>query len=1167
MTFRRTFAPLVTALGSWILASPTASALTVGELVELTGSPSNTAEQRAPSLAYDSTNLFYVVAFEDYSLEADNGADVRVVRLQLDPADTMDQKLDGSLDIEDSAGISILAGGNQAIEDGQRAPSIAFNDLSNALAVVWQDFRDGSGDIRGAQFFADTGVPLGDVLVSGVSTLQESAPEIGFAQANYLVTYRQQDGADVKVLGRRYLDDFTSLDSASLDLSGMQSGGNPAVASQGSTFFVTWRGGGQVWLTSLAQSGMVTPGAPTQLTGTNNPQFNARIAPIGAAQLYVVWQQGSPDADVFGDRLALNLNSLGPSGAISSAANDQQFPEVAGGAGGALVVWQDFRNGTNSDALYGARIQANGTVQDALGFPLMELSGGVFEPAVVKGPGDDYLIAAVRRQQGSERIFVRLVRDEDPDGTMNNTGADQVAADGETPMEVVFGPATGPSPTMGVEGLDVADGTLYTVEWTSQAVSQVQISPPDVDGDASNGHQVAAVGGEVQFSLTTCVMRDAMDNCIQADKGDVDLTVSSVEGTSVGTDTVTFQNVPPVASEAVLVGAASGNDQPQTDDDLALSYSYFDINADPEMGTTINWRSGDPTPSLERPLFQNQTMVPASALEKNNTRACVEGSDQGERGDSWDAEIVPSDGSAEGNSIRSNPIVLQNTPPFARNEETRICPLGTMLCPEFDPRTGTGLSGIYRFRDPDSVDDEQPPEVRWWVKQPGAGDFTQVPALNDQLEVPGDQVISGQEWYFTVRVNDGCSFAEDLTQSSTLTINNTAPVADAGEDQEISERSMAMLDGTGSFDDDPNDTLTFSWEQTGGAEVELDDPTSPTPSFTAPSTVLGSSLIFRLTVSDGNDIPEGEEDNPVDVVAVQVRDLPNSDMDQLDDPLEVQVGTDPNSNDTDSDGLRDDEEVDPFTGEILVNPVDADSDDDGIRDGDEGRIRFGDLTGADPFADPDEDGLPAVLDADSDDDGVPDGIEAGRTMPRSGGMSSPGGIPYAGTEGNFVADADPTTQTNPVSEDTDGDGFLDGQEDANQNGRLDEGETDPDDASDPGIRCDDDMDCPSGQSCGADGICEDGGMMNDCSGNTLADQGLECCVDANTPADPICQGTVESCPPGSSPRAIGFCTGGGGEGGGDSGGCSSLSAESGAPWLLLCVGLAWVRVRRRRRMA
>jgi hypothetical protein len=45
----------------------------------------------------------------------------------------------------------------------------------------------------------------------------------------------------------------------------------------------------------------------------------------------------------------------------------------------------------------------------------------------------------------------------------------------------------------------------------------------------------------------------------------------------------------------------------------------------------------------------------------------------------------------------------------------------------------------------------------------------------------------------------------------------------------------------------------------------------------------------------------------------------------------------------------------------------------------------------------------------------------------------------------FVADADPASTTSPIDSDTDGDGSSDREEDLNLNGRVDAGETDPED--------------------------------------------------------------------------------------------------------------------------
>ena len=42
-----------------------------------------------------------------------------------------------------------------------------------------------------------------------------------------------------------------------------------------------------------------------------------------------------------------------------------------------------------------------------------------------------------------------------------------------------------------------------------------------------------------------------------------------------------------------------------------------------------------------------------------------------------------------------------------------------------------------------------------------------------------------------------------------------------------------------------------------------------------------------------------------------------------------------------------------------------------------------------------------------------------------------------------IPDSDPTTTTDPLNKDSDNDGSSDGEEDANFNGALDSGETDP----------------------------------------------------------------------------------------------------------------------------
>jgi YD repeat-containing protein len=123
--------------------------------------------------------------------------------------------------------------------------------------------------------------------------------------------------------------------------------------------------------------------------------------------------------------------------------------------------------------------------------------------------------------------------------------------------------------------------------------------------------------------------------------------------------------------------------------------------------------------------------------------------------------------------------------------------------------------------------------------------------------------------------------------------------------------------------------------------------------------------------------------------------------------------------DSDEDGLSDALEVTTCT-----EVEDADTDDDGFLDGDEDINANGEVDAGE--TDPCE--------SDTDFDGIQDGTELGYTIEDIG----------PDTDTNlFQPDLDPQTTTDPLNEDTDGDGISDGDEDFNYNGRLDEGESDP----------------------------------------------------------------------------------------------------------------------------
>jgi len=95
----------------------------------------------------------------------------------------------------------------------------------------------------------------------------------------------------------------------------------------------------------------------------------------------------------------------------------------------------------------------------------------------------------------------------------------------------------------------------------------------------------------------------------------------------------------------------------------------------------------------------------------------------------------------------------------------------------------------------------------------------------------------------------------------TVTVNgvNHVPVANAGEDLQGSLGSEICLDGSGSYDPDPGDTLTYQWSQKqdgGGTLVTLRGADTPAPCFTPANP---GRYVFTLAVSDGKAVSVPDE--------------------------------------------------------------------------------------------------------------------------------------------------------------------------------------------------------------------------------------------------------------------------------------------------------------------
>ncbi len=193
-------------------------------------------------------------------------------------------------------------------------------------------------------------------------------------------------------------------------------------------------------------------------------------------------------------------------------------------------------------------------------------------------------------------------------------------------------------------------------------------------------------------------------------------------------------------------------------------------------------------------------------------------------------ELIVNDGKVNSKPDRVS-LLVGNTPPVAdAGEDQAISPEDKVIL------DGSGSTDL----------DQDQLTYKWsLVSAPAGAD----PQLSDNASVHPEFIARQAGSYtFSLVVNDGI----DDSEPDFVTINtvNTAPVADAGNDQSVEVGSIANLDGSGSSDAD-GDALSYQWNlisRPNGSNASLNNDGSVTPSLTIDK---AGSYIAQLIVSDG----------------------------------------------------------------------------------------------------------------------------------------------------------------------------------------------------------------------------------------------------------------------------------------------------------------------------
>src|SRR2546425_139542 len=358
----------------------------------------------------------------------------------------------------------------------------------------------------------------------------------------------------------------------------------------------------------------------------------------------------------------------------------------------------------------------------------------------------------------------------------------------------------------------VSEGALVTLNGTLSS---------DPDGDVSTYSWLQTNGTAILLNNSTSTVTTFTAPNVNNEGGTLtfDLTVSDNKG-QTHTDSVNIVirniNQPPVADagldRSVNAGTlidlnGTGSSDPDND---SLTYSWTQIK-----GTSVVLIDANTaTPSFAAPLVDADGEILTFKLT-----------------------VTDQDGLTDTDTviITISPLPVVNQPPVANAGPDRTVKEAALVTLD-----GTGSS------DPDG-------DILTysWIQTAGPNvGLSNTTSATPTLIAPSVDA-TGTTLTFQLAVDDGKG--ANGTDTVKIKVNNVPvkPVANAGLDKTVVEGTIVTLNGIHSTDSDGT-IKSYSWLQTNGTNISLTDPTSASPSFTAPEVnSTGIVLTFKLTVSDG----------------------------------------------------------------------------------------------------------------------------------------------------------------------------------------------------------------------------------------------------------------------------------------------------------------------------
>ena len=264
-----------------------------------------------------------------------------------------------------------------AVRD-QINPQIA-GDGSGGAIIIWQDYRSGTNWNIYAQRIDATGNVLwtaNGVLISGAVNDQSNPQIVGDGSGGAIITWQDyRSGTNWNIYAQRIDSTGHALWTANgktITIAGNDQSNPQIVGDGGGGAIIIWEDNRiatnpNIYAQRIDSTGTAQWTANGKaVTIAGNDQINPKLVSDGSGGAIITWNDKRSGTNL--NIYAQNIDSTGNAKwltngvTITGAVNDQSNTQiVSDDLGGAIIVWEDYRSGTNMD-IYARRIDANGTV-------------------------------------------------------------------------------------------------------------------------------------------------------------------------------------------------------------------------------------------------------------------------------------------------------------------------------------------------------------------------------------------------------------------------------------------------------------------------------------------------------------------------------------------------------------------------------------------------------------------------------------------------------------------------------------------------------------------------------------------------------------------------------------------------------------------------------------